>query len=271
MIREQEDVIVRMVKAQRPSSGVQVLHKTLDVLETLRESHSGLALADLARALGLPKPTAHRIVATLETRGYLSRDLSGRYRMSRKFFELDTVESDEQILTRAAMPIMQKLLDSCKETLNLGVLDAGEVVVISTIESPQGIRMASKVGNRRHMHSTALGKILLSALPEKDIQRLVRLKRLPRLTPHTIVTEQALAAELTQVRKQGFALDNEENEPGGRCIAAPICGGGRVLAALSISAPIFRMDLMRAHSLVPELVEACRSITTSFDSRLRPR
>lgn len=261
-----------MANAQRAGTGIQVLHKTLDILETIRESHSGLALADISRALKLPKPTAHRIVATLETRGYLSRNDEGLYRMSRKFFELDTIESDEQILTRAAMPVMTRLVDSCRETVNLGVLDAGEVVVISTIESPQGIRMASKVGNRRYMHSTALGKVLACGLPQKDIERLIRLKGLPRLTPQTLTSKQAVFVELAQVRQQGFGLDNEENEAGGRCIAAPITGaGGRIVAALSISAPIFRMDLARANSLVPPLIEACREISNAFVPRVMSR
>jgi DNA-binding IclR family transcriptional regulator len=261
-----------MVKEQRAGSGIQVLHKTLDILETIRESHSGLALADISRALKLPKPTAHRIVSTLETRGYLSRNDEGLYRMSRKFFELDTIESDEQLLTRAAMPVMSRLVESCRETLNLGVLDAGEVVVISTIESPQGIRMASKVGNRRYLHSTALGKVLASGLPQKDVERLIRLKGLPRLTPQTLTTRQAFFAELAQVRQLGFALDNEENEEGGRCIAAPITGaGGRIVAALSISAPVFRMDPGRADGLAPQLTEACRDISNAFVPRIMSR
>jgi IclR family KDG regulon transcriptional repressor len=242
-----------------------VLHKALDVLETIRGSQSGMPLTDLARAAGIPKPTAYRILATLESRGHLERNEAGRYRITRKFFDLQSKDSEEQLLLREAQPVMERLAGSCRETLNLGILDAGEVVVVSTIESPQSIRMSSKIGNRRHLHSTALGKVLLSGLPDKELQRLVRLKGLPRLTPYTLVTKQALLAEISQVRRQGFALDNEENEPGGRCIGAPILGpGGRVIAALSISAPVFRMDLVRAQSLVGDLTAACQSVTRAI-------
>ncbi len=245
--------------------GILVLHKTLDILETVRESRSGLSLADLARALGLPKPTAYRIVATLEGRGYITRNPAGHYEISRKLLDLRQNESEEQALLREARPVMEKLVESCRETVNLGVLDAGEVVVISTVESPQTIRMTSKVGNRRYLHSTALGKVLLCGLSEKESQRLIRIQGLPRLTPRTLVTRQALAAELEQVRRQGYALDNEENEPDGRCLGAPIIGpGGRIMAALSISAPVFRMDMARVRSLSGDLVDACRAISRSL-------
>lgn len=124
------------MKNERKRQGILVLHKMLDILETIRESRSGLALADLARALGLPKPTAYRIMATLESRGYITRDPEGHYLIARKLFELQQDESEEQALLRAAQPAMVRLVESCRETVNLGILDGGEVVVISTMESP---------------------------------------------------------------------------------------------------------------------------------------
>ena len=248
--------------------GILVLHKTLDILEAIGESRSGLSLADLARALGLPKPTAYRIMATLEGRGCVSRNAAGHFQMTRKLFDLRPSDTDEQVLLNAAQPVMQRLVESSRETVNLGVIDAGEVVVISTVESPQSIRMTSKVGNRRYLHSTALGKVLLSALPEKEVQRLIRIQGLPRLTPRTIITRPALAAELDLVRRQGYALDDEENEPDGRCIGAPIAAtGGRVIASLSISAPIFRMDMTRARGLATDLMDSCRVISRTLSSR----
>jgi IclR family KDG regulon transcriptional repressor len=138
-------------------------------------------------------------------------------------------------------------------------------VVISTLESPQSIRMSSKVGNRRHLHSTALGKVLLSGLTEKEVWRLIRFRGLPKLTPRTIVSRQALAAELDRVRNQGYALDNEENEPDGRCLGAPIIGpGGRIVAALSISAPVFRVDIGRARTMASDLTGACGAISRAL-------
>jgi DNA-binding IclR family transcriptional regulator len=246
-------------------SGILVLHKAVDIIETVRHSRSGIALSALARVLGIPKPTAYRILATLESRGYLTRNRQGCYRMTRKFFDTEAGEPDDQILSRAAHPIIERLVASSRETVNLGVLDAGEVVVIGSIESPQTIRMTSKIGNRRHLHSTALGKVLLSGLPDREVLRLIRIKRLPRLTPRTLVTKQAVLAEIHKVRAQGFAIDDEENELDGRCIGAPILGpGGRIVAAVSISAPAFRMEMSRVRRLAGELMQACRAISDAI-------
>jgi len=247
---------------RRQSSGILVLHKAVDILEAVRRSRSGIALAHLARTLEIPKPTAYRILATLEARGYVARNRNGCYCMTRKFFDIESDEPDDQILSRAAHPVIERLVATSRETVNLGVLDAGEVVVIGSIESPQTIRMTSKVGNRRHLHSTALGKVLLSGLPDREVLRMIRIKRLPRFTPKTLVTRQAVMAEVHKVRDQGFAVDDEENEPDGRCIGAPILGpGGRVVAALSISAPAFRMEMARVRKLTGELTRACREIS----------
>jgi DNA-binding IclR family transcriptional regulator len=243
----------------------------LDILETIRESRSGLGLADLARAVGLPKPTAYRIVATMEARGYIARNSAGHYRMTKKLFDLQQNEPEEKVLIRVGSPVMERLVESCRETVNLGILDAAETVVISTVESPQAIRMTSKVGNRRYLHSTALGKVLLSGLSQKEVERLIRIQGLPKLTPRTITTREALSAELDVVRKQGFAVDNEENERGGRCLGAPILGqDGRVVAALSISAPIFRLDMARIRGLSAELIQACRAISRALSGVAGP-
>lgn len=244
---------------------VRVLNKTLDILETIKDKPSGLRLVDLARRVRMPKPTVYRIVATLEARGYLDRGEDGAYRMAKKLFDLQPDGSFEQVLNRAAEPGMKELVDFCKETVNLGILDAGEVVVINTIESPQAVRMASKIGNRRRLHATGLGKVLLAGLSDKEIFRLTQLKGLCRLTPHTLVSKSGVLAEVRRVRRQGYALDNQENELGGRCVAAPILGpGDRVAAALSISAPVYRMDLARARSLVSKLTETCGLIARAI-------
>jgi DNA-binding IclR family transcriptional regulator len=243
-------------------TGVRVLHKTLDILEQIKTTETGYKLADLARRVELPKATVYRILTTLESRGYLDRAGNGSYRMAKKLFDLQRSAPLEQILHRAAQPVMERLVASCKETVNLGILDAGEVVVINTVESPQAVRMSSKIGNRRHLHATALGKVLLSGMRDKEIQRLVKLKGLPKVTDETLTTKTGLAAELQKVRQQGWALDNQENEMEGRCIGAPITGpGNRIVAALSISGPVFRMDMARARSLVGDLKSACEEVS----------
>jgi IclR family transcriptional regulator, KDG regulon repressor len=253
------------VIAKRSPGGVQVLHKTIDILDVLRQEPEGMSLAGISSRAGMPKPTVYRILATLESRGYLERAADARYRFSRKLFEEPRDSTLEQRLVRAARPTMDELAARCKETLNLGVLDGGEVLVIETVESQQAVRMSSKIGNRRCFHSTALGKVLLAALPEREVLRLIRSKGMPRFTPATIVQTKDLIVELNRVRAQGFALDNTENEPDGRCIAAPVMNAQReVLAALSISGPLPRMTLARVKGMLKELTAACKTIGAAF-------
>lgn len=244
---------------------MRVLHKTLDILETIKQSESGLRLADLTRSVELPKATVYRILTTLEGRGYLDRGEDGAYRVAKKLGDMQRDVPILQILGRVAQPLMTQLVAATKETVNLGILDAGEVVVIDTVESPQAVRMSSKVGNRRHLHATALGKVLLGGLPDKEVTRLIRMKGMPRLTPQTLTSKPALTAELAKIRKQGYAIDDQENEIEGRCIGAPIHGpDGRVVAALSISSPVFRADIARVRALAPRLKETCTAISEAI-------
>jgi DNA-binding IclR family transcriptional regulator len=251
-------------KAASPPQMIRVLEKSLDILEAIKRHGSGVGLADLARSVSMPKPTVYRIIVTLESRGYLDRDPGGGYRLSDKLFSLQQRMPPAQALVRIAPPIMEELANGCRETVNLGMLDGGEVVVIATVESPQSVRMTSKVGNRRCFHTTAIGKALLSTLPDAAVQRLVAMKGLPRLTPASITNEKDLFTELRRIRKQGYAIDNQENELEGRCVGATIDGVADTGFALSISGPVFRMDLRRLRSLAPVLRQYTQRIAESF-------
>jgi DNA-binding IclR family transcriptional regulator len=257
-----------MNKTTTRQGGVRVLHKTLDILETIKTSPAGIGLAELSKTVELPKPTVFRILGTLESRGYLDRREDGRYRLTQKLFDLQRDISLERQLSSVAQPVMEKLVERWKETVNLGLLDGGEVVVINTLESPQAVRMISKIGHRRFLHTTGLGKILLAGLPDKEVERLIKIKGLPRLTPHSIISKTALMSEIRRVRSQGYALDNQENELEGRCIAAAIRGpNDSTLAALSISGPVFRMNLDRVQSFLNDLQAACKEIAEKMNLR----
>lgn len=238
---------------------VRVLEKTLDILEALKHHGTGAGLAEVSRAVAMPKATVYRILTTLETRGYLDRETDGGYRIAGKLFALQRDQSPRQNLLRVAPPIMERLAAECRETVNLGTLDGGEVVVIATAESPQSVRMASKVGNRRCMHTTGLGKVLLAGMTDAAVKRLVQVKGLPKLTPNSIATQAELLAELQRIRRQGYAVDNQENEMEGRCVAMPLSE-----AALSISGPVFRMDMKRVRAVLPLLRRACDEISAAI-------
>jgi DNA-binding IclR family transcriptional regulator len=255
-----------MKKVKQETGGVLVLHKTLDVLEALRAAPAGLSLAELTAHLQMPKATIFRILSTLESRAYLDRSAEGYYRIGRRLAggEIEGAP-DQATIVRVARPEMEKLLASCKETLNLGVLDGGEALVVETMESPQSVRMSSKVGNRRHPHSTALGKLLLAQLSDKEALRIVKALGMPAFTSRTISDPNQLVIELERVRVQGWSMDNRENEEDGRCIAAPVFGPRRtVVAALSISGPLPRMTVARAKGFLPELLQTVQRISASL-------
>jgi DNA-binding IclR family transcriptional regulator len=254
-----------MRKSPAVLGGVKVLHKALDALEKVRESYPPLTLSGLALRMGMPKPTVYRIVSTLEMRGYLTRQADGTYRVARRLLDVQHDSSTDERLVLAARPVMQRLSQSCQETVNLGILDAAEAVVICTIESPLAVRMSSKIGSRRFLHSTALGKVLLAGLPDREVQRLIGLKGLSQFTPKTLTTEAALMAEIDRVRQQGFAIDDQEQELEGRCVGASITGpDNKTAAALSVSGPVYRTDRARLFSLVKELRAACDSISKAL-------
>jgi IclR family transcriptional regulator, KDG regulon repressor len=249
-------------------SGVLVLHKTLDILDTIKKSPNGVGLTDLAHSLSLPKATVYRIATTLVSREYLEQTASGTYRVSRKMFVLPISEQLDQMLIRVAQPFILELAAMCNETVNLGLIDAAEIVVIHTAESSQAVRMSSKVGNRRFLHATALGKVMLAAMDRKDIDHLIGLKGMPQITENTITNFDKLMDELQRIRRLGYAIDNQENEIEGRCIASPITAHGQVVAALSISGPEFRMSLKRARALAPELKKTCATISDGLSKDL---
>jgi len=245
---------------------VRVLQKMLDILETLKRDGDGIGLADISRAVRMPKATVYRILMTLEARGYLNRNIDDGYKISDKFFALQRDLSPDQRLLRVAPPIMERVVKECRETVNLGTVDGGEVVMIATVESPQTVRMTSKVGNRRHLHTTAIGKVLLASMSDDSIRRVIRMKGLPRLTPQSITTESALMSELQKVRKQGYSIDNQENELEGRCIAMKVPDVNSIELALSISVPVFRMDLRRLRALAPILRKGCCDFSNALNS-----
>jgi DNA-binding IclR family transcriptional regulator len=247
--------------SSQPRYEVGVLSKALDIIDMLRNTAEGATLTDISAALKLPKPTVFRIVRTLESRAYLERTDAGRYRLSSKLRSASDESGMEHLLT-AAQPIMRRLVDAHRETVNLALLDGGEIVVVQAFESPESLRMSSKVGNRRHIHSTALGKALIAWMNPDEALRLLRLKGLPRFMPRTLTSEKAVMKELGRVRKLGYAEDREENEPGGRCVAVPVRdAGGRVIAALSVSGPINRMRDRKIAAILRDLIPAGKELS----------
>ena len=251
---------------QRSELTLSTLDKGLTILEALAatDAPQGLTLTELARQLGMHRTTLFRFLATLRARGYVDRDpVTDRYRLG-----LQVVTLAGQLLNRLdirvlARDALQALCDRTQELVHLAVLDHGEVVTIERIEGKQPLGLQTGIGARRPAYCTASGKAILAYLEEAELAPILA-AGLPRLTPRTLTTIDAMQRELEATRQRGYAIDDEERIEGVRCVAAPVFGYDGQIAAVSIAAPALRMPDRRLH----ELGEEVRATAEMISQRL---
>ncbi|GDY30987.1 IclR family transcriptional regulator [Gandjariella thermophila] len=214
-------------------------------------------LDELARALGVHKTTALRLLRTLEAHRFVRREEPRHYRLGSALFDLANQALEERDVRRAAEPALRELNAATGHTVHLASYEGGEAIYIDKFDGRHPVRMYSRVGRRAPLHCTAVGKVLLAALPAGELDAVLATMEFPRLTEHTITDPRRYRAELSRVRERGYAVDDAEHEDFVHCIAAPVRGaGGRVLAAVSLSVPRVLLDLDGLLGLVPELLRA---------------
>ena len=246
-----------------PHDDVPALRKGLVVLELLA-ARGPLTMAELGRASGLNRTMIFRLLRALDEMGYVAHDAVRRhYGLGLRLLELGSAVAARLDLVTVARPLLAELREETQETVNLGVLDGNEIVYVAMMESPLGLRMSARLGSRDPIHSTSLGKAVLAFLPAPERAALVAsLPSLPCLTPHTIVDAAALEIDLARTRERAYALDDEENEPGARCVGVPVLDSeGRPLAGLSVSGPVGRIDPARADWIASRLWQASRELS----------
>ncbi len=235
-----------MAPPPKPNNLVQTIQRVSSILEVLGRNSHGTSIRDLSAKIKLPKGTTHRLLSSLSYFGYVRQDPRTRdYLLGFKLVELGNLLLSQLDLRKEAEPYLRDLADRTRETVHMVVLDRGEVVYIEKMETAHdtgGLRMASRIGYRNPPHSCAVGKVLLADLPDHDLTQFVKEFGLPKKTESTITDPLRLKEHLETVQTQGYALDDEENEKGIRCVAAPIRNeAGRAVAAISISGPAFRV------------------------------
>lgn len=246
---------------------VQSVDRAFTLLEQLCASRDGLAIHTLSETTGLHKSTVHRLLAALAARGYVRRDEdSGRYRMTTRICELSAQVVENLDVLQFARGPMEALSRTTGETVHLVMREGDEIVYVHKVESDaSSIRMFSRIGMRRPMYCTAVGKAILAELPEEEVDRIWNASDIQAYTEHTIVSLDRLKAGLESIRRRGCAYDNQENELGVRCIAATIHDyTGAICGALSISTPLLRMSDSKASQLQPQLMAACRKISLAM-------
>lgn len=223
---------------------IQVAGRLFAALEYLADNGPS-GLSDIAGAIGLNKSTAHRIMASLQYMGYVTQsEATSRYEATFKVVELANRLVTNADLSEKIRPHLKELSEETGETVHFVKLDGTDVVYIDKVE-PEGekVRMESRIGLRIPFYRSAVGKALAAAMPEPEVKRLWDACRIERTTPYTITDYAEFQEALSEVRRKGYALDNEENEQGVRCIGIALdLYGSQPSLAISISVPISRMD-----------------------------
>ena len=247
MVRSRRPFVVSLacrggIPLMRRDYQVPMVLKTLRILETFVKFQKDLSLARIAMHTKIAKASAFRILETLQSAGYVEKDLeNGHYRLGMKILELGSSVDRYAELRNLGAQFLLSLRQRFNESTNLAVLDSGTVLYLAQVESSATLRITQTNGGRAPIHCTALGKALAAYTPWETIEAILRSKGMPSSTPHTITDASEFKKELKGVRKLGLAFDNEELEIASWCVAAPVFDyTGSVTCALSLAAPLAR-------------------------------
>lgn len=226
------------------------------------ESVRGLRLVDLVQRCGLEKSTVHRLLGALMAEGLVENDPeSERYRLGVKLVEYGMAVLRRLDVRTEALPVLARLVAVAEETVHLGARSGVEVIYLEKFEGPHAIQMRSKVGERMPLHSTGIGKAMLAYLSEEQLSSVIS-HGLPKRTDHTITSPEDLRADLQQIRTRGYSIDLEENEVGVRCVGAPVFDHNiRVVGAISIAGPAYRVSEERLQGLAQLVTEAAQEVS----------
>lgn len=254
------------------AGGVQSLVRALSILDALAENGEGLTLTALAKTVGLPVSSAHRLLTTLQRQRFVRFEPAAMsWRVGVQAFVVGNAFARSRDVVASAMPYMRQLMEKTGESVNLYVLNGGQAVCMAQVQSPQMIRAISRPGGALAMHRSAAGKAILALMPKREVNEILAKHGLPRSTPNTIVSARKLHADLERTRARGFAVDDEEFATGLRCVAATILDEhGSPHAALSVAGPVARMMDERLATLGEIVASAGRSITEELGGILRP-
>jgi len=220
---------------------IAVLGKALDVLDAL-DSEEALSLTEISVRIGVPKATTLRVLANLHDRDYVERDSHGEYRLGLRLLQLGARKSAALDIRTVARPLMKDLHAEYDETVNLAVPGDDGIIYIDILQSSRGLRMAARVGMGDHYHSSALGKAMMANWSDGRIQREIGRGVLEKKTSRTLITPEEFRDNLLAVRRNGYAVDDEENETGARCVGAPIFDHRRLcIGAISVSGSVSRI------------------------------
>ena len=250
---------------------IKSIRKALNLLTAFDDVNSAYTLNELCQKSELHKSSLHRILITFERGGILHKDpRTKKYSLGYKLFELGNLVAPAQDLKHQSESLLFELMEKTQENVNLVVLNGKEALYINRAQGPHKLQLIEEVGNRLPLHCTAVGKVLLAYMDERERQKAITKTKLTKLAKNTITDPKMLTQQLENIRQKGFAIDDEEYEEGCRCIAAPIKDStGKVIAALAISGATIRISYDRIPSLAETVVEIALKVSNKFGYTLK--
>jgi IclR family acetate operon transcriptional repressor len=248
---------------------VQSLTRGLSILDALARSAAGLTLTELAQRVELPASTAHRLLATLEKMGYVHQagDL-GLWYIGLQAFTVGTTFLANRDFVAESHAYMHRLMEQAGETANLAILDGTEAVFVAQVQCHEMMRTLVKLGSRVPLHASGVGKALFAALPDAQIDAILKVRGLPRITDNTIVAIETMWAALRVIRQRGYSFDDEEHARSTRCVGAAIYDEhAEPLGAISIAGPSSRMPDERIRHLGPVVGHIAEELTRHLGGR----
>lgn len=223
--------------------GTASFSKFMIVLQAIADSPGKLDIAKLTAMTGFPRATTHRIVAGLIAEGLVNQDHSGTYLLGFRLIQFASRSWESSDLRTTARPFIEALRNATSETVHLAVPSGNGMAYIDKLESPNAVRMTTRIGARVEFHSTSVGKAYLAALPEERARQIISTLELPRFTRYTFTDPAAFAEEIRTTRERGYSYDHEENELDIRCFGSMIYDrSGEPVAGVSISIPLYRYN-----------------------------
>ena len=244
---------------------VPSVERAFEIIRLLERSSLGLTKAAIAKKLQLPYSSVFNLLNTLVDFNYARQDSeTGRYFLGSRLAAVDHFESRVAALRHAASPLMRGLIENSFFTSHLAILRDGEAIYVEKHEPLGFFKLNTWVGQRVYVHSTAVGKALIAYQPKTEIQELWK-RGLPRRTDRTITSIRRLWSELSETRKRGYAIDDQEDQIGGRCLAAPVfLSNGSVVAALGVSAMAAHLPVERVPDLAKAVLAAAKQVSESL-------
>ena len=259
-------------KAEEPAEdGSGSVERALAVLEAVADRASGVSNADLHRKLKIPKSSASYILRAPVKHGYLRRDReTNRYYLGLKVVGLSHRALAALDVREIAEPVLRQLVDTTQLTAHVAIYDREEAVYVEKIDAPGFVKMNTWVGRRLQLHSTSVGKVLAAFMPREEMEAMLSGRGLYGRTPRTVTSVPKLLKELERVREQGYALDDEENSLGVRCIAAPIFNAeGQIEAALGVSGTTHQFERPQVPKMAELVKAAARKISHQLGATAR--